>query len=733
MKHPQLNTRQATLIVVSALLTMSIIAIISVIRPSSLTQTDGMHSVPSRTHGQIDTARIIANRDKSEAWLAHGRDYSEQRHSPLTQITPDNVERLGLAWQFDMNTQRGLESSPIVVDGIMYVTSSWSVVYALDARTGEELWYYDPEVPGAWGRYACCDVVNRGVAVYEGAVYVATLDGYLVALNAETGKVIWRVNTLIDRTRPYTITGAPRVANGRIFIGNGGAEYGVRGYISAYDTKTGEQLWRFFTVPGDPSKPFEHPEMEIAAKTWKGGEWWKIGGGGTAWNTFVYDPDTDTLFAGTGNGSPWTRTIRAPGGGDNLYLSSILALDPKTGRLKWHYQTTPGDTWDYTATQDLMLADLRVDGKLRKVIMQAPKNGFFYVLDRVDGSLLRAHPYVSVTWASHIDLKTGRPVENPKTDWLSGKSKWILPGPLGGHNWQAMSFNPQTGLVYIPALENPFVYDVDHDFKASGRLKYVEGGWNTGIEFGRLLDLIAEHPDLPKPRGYLIAFDPLTGKTHWQYEHSTHWNGGTLSTESGLIFQGNSDGFVNAFDARTGEVLWQANSYTSIIAPPISYMVDGTQYIAIQVGSGGTALVTEGDGVAPASARYGNFGQLLVFKLDGALALAEPAERDRTIPAPPRIDASEEQVAQGADTYHEVCVFCHGVAALGSSSTADLRMMSRETHRLFEDIVLKGVLEERGMPNFSDRLSSQDVAAIYAFINARAWQDYNAQQAEAEK
>lgn len=732
MEQTKMSRRQIRFLIFGLLAVVVIIVTMIILRERDPSVGgDGRTVLPSETHGQITTQRIIeGGTGEPGSWLAHGRDYSEQRHSPLTQITHDNISRLGLTWQHDMNTRRGLESSPIVVDGVMYVTGSWSVVYALDAQTGDELWYYDPSVSRDWARYACCDVVNRGVAVYDGAVYVATLDGYLVSLNAETGEEIWRQDTLIDRGRPYTITGAPRVANGRIFIGNGGAEYGVRGYLSAYDTRSGNMLWRFFTVPGDPNKPFEHPEMELAAKTWKGGEWWKIGGGGTVWNTLVYDPDTDTLFAGTGNGSPWTRTIRSPGGGDNLYLSSILALDPSNGRLKWHYQVTPGDTWDYTATQDLMLADLEVDGMVRKVIMQAPKNGFFYVLDRTDGKLLRANPYVAVTWADRIDLETGRPVENPQADWLSGETKWVLPGPLGGHNWQAMSFNPATGLVYIPALENPFIYDVDNDFKATGRLKYVEGGWNTGVEFGRLLANINENPShFPPPRGYLVAFDPLTGKAHWQYEHATHWNGGTLSTASGLIFQGNSDGYFNAYDADTGSVLWQANTYTSIIAPPITYMIDGVQYVAIQIGSGGTSLVTEGDGVAPASARYGNAGQLMVFKLDGKMAIAEPELIDRTIPEPPRIEASPETIALGNELYHEVCVFCHGIAGVGSIATADLRLMSPEVNQSFEDIVFRGDLVELGMPNFSDRLSQDDIAAIYAFINARAWEDYQAQQA----
>ncbi len=731
MAHPSLSQKQATFVNVIALGTIAALALVGIFGSNSLERSEAdvqMQASPSTSVGLIDTQRIVAADEAPGDWLSYGRDYGEQRFSPLTQVNKNTIKDLELAWSFDMYTNRGLEASPIVVDGIMYMTGSWSVVFAVDAVTGEEIWSYDPEVPGDWARKACCDVVNRGVAVYEGAVYIATLDGYLVSLNAETGEVIWRINTIIDRTRAYTITGAPRVANGRVFIGNGGGEFGVRGYVSAYDTKTGDLDWRFFTVPGDPSKPFEHPEMETAASTWKGGEWWKIGGGGTVWNSIVYDAETDTVFLGVGNGSPWTRTIRSPGGGDNLFLSSIVAVDASTGKMRWYYQTTPGDNWDYTAVQDMMLADMEIDGKLRKVIMQAPKNGFFYVLDRQTGELLRANPYVTVNWASHIDMETGRPVENPDKDFLTGDSQWILPGPLGGHNWQSMSYNPNTGLVYIPALENPLVYDVEHDFKATGRFKYIEGGWNTGIEFGRIMEILGEHPDLPPGKGYITAFDPLTGKTHWTREHGTHWNGGTLSTAADLVFQGNGDGYFVAYDAQNGDELWKVNTYTSIIAPPITYSVGGDQYVAIQVGSGGAAGLTEGDIAMPASAKFGNFGRMLVFKLDGGLSIEEPEHWAREIPEPPVIEASAAQIQLGGELYGEVCGFCHGIGAYGGPAVPDLRKMSEQTHRMFNEIVLEGVLEDRGMSNFSDRLSQADVDSIYAYINSRAWQDFKLQE-----
>ena len=360
--------------------------------------------------------------------------------------------------------------------------------------------------------------------------------------------------------------------------------------------------------------------------------------------------------------------------------------------------------------------------------MQAPKNGFFYVIDRQTGELLRANPYVTVNWASHIDMETGRPVENPDKDFLTGNSQWILPGPLGGHNWQSMSYNPNTGLVYIPALENPLVFDVEHDFKATGRFKYIEGGWNTGVEFGRLLEIMGQHPDLPKGKGYITAFDPLTGKTHWTREHGTHWNGGTLSTAADIVFQGNGDGYFVAYDAQNGEELWKVNTYTSIIAPPITYAIGGEQYVAIQVGSGGAAGLTEGDLAMPASAKYGNFGRMLVFKLNGGKSIEEPEHWAREIPEPPIVQASAAQIEHGGELYGEVCGFCHGIGVYGGPAVPDLRKMSEQTHRMFNEIVLEGVLEDRGMSNFSDRLSEADVNDIYAYINSRSWEDYKLQE-----
>ncbi len=434
------------------------------------------------------------NSKLGQNWSKHGFTDHEQRFSPLNQIDDENVDRLGLVWSFETRTYRGLEATPIVVDGVLYTTASWSVVFAIDARTGKEIWKWDPQVPRSYAYRACCDVINRGVALYQGKVYAATLDGRLVALNAETGEVIWEVVT-VDQSQPYTITGAPRVIKGKVIIGNSGAEFGVRGYVSAYHGETGEQVWRFYTVPGDPSKPFESPALEKAAKTWSG-EWWKSGGGGTVWDSIAYDPDLDLLYVGTGNGSPWNRHLRSPGGGDNLFLASILALRPDTGDLVWHYQTTPGDTWDYTATQHMILADLEIQGESRKVLMQAPKNGFFYVLDRANGQLISANNYVPVSWALKIDEQSGRPVEAPGSDYRSGRVT-VKPGPLGGHNWHPMSYNPETGLVYIPAQELASSFAQDLSFEHLPGTRYL------GVDLGG--------PESPAEvhSGYLLAWDPI--------------------------------------------------------------------------------------------------------------------------------------------------------------------------------------------------------------------------------
>ena len=674
--------------------------------------------------GLIDDERINnADRDEPGAWLAHGRTYEEQRFSPLTAINRDNVAELGLAWHRDMNTNRAQESTPIVVDGVMYFTSAWSRVYAMDAATGDELWSYDPQVPGEWARWACCDVVNRGVAVYRGKVYVGSLDGYLIALDAASGELVWKKDTVIDRERRYTITGAPRAAKGKVFIGNGGAEYGVRGYVTAYDADSGEQAWRFFTVPGDPSLPFEHEEMEMAAKTWKGGAWWEFGGGGTVWNSIVYDPDFDQVYLGVGNGAPWTRVIRSPGGGDNLFLSSIVALDVDTGKMNWHYQTTPGDNWDYTAVQDMALAEMTIDGEVRKVLLQAPKNGFFYVIDRADGTLLRAHPFATVTWATHVDLETGRPVENPDMDY-GEDGLWVLPGPLGAHNWQAMSVDVEAGVAYIPAQDNPFFFNMPDAHRDTGVLKRNPNAWNLGVEIARVSQLVETNLETqPKPVGYLKAFDPLTGEDKWVVEHPHYWNGGVLASAGGLVFQGDALGMLTAYDKDTGDALWQFDTHTSMLAPPITYEIDGVQYLTILTGSGGGDLFGGETVPTPASLTYGNSGRLLAFTLGGSAELPVPTAVDRNIPEQTLPEISGEDLVRGERQYNTYCSVCHGIFARSGGAITDLRLIGEGSHATFNQVVLEGLLAANGMASFADSLTDEDVTRIHAYVRHRAHED----------
>ena len=556
------------------------------------------------------SSRAIGAESESESWLLHGRTYDESRFSPLTEINDLNVDSLGLAWSFETGTNRGHETTPIVVDGMMFISAPWSVVFALDPKTGEEIWSFDPKADKDWARNACCDVVNRGVAVWGEQVIFATIDGRLISLDKSSGAVNWDILT-IDKSKPYTITGAPRIIDGKVIIGNGGAEFGVRGYISAYDVNDGSMLWRFFTVPGNPDQPFESEALAKAAETWSGGKWWEIGGGGTVWDSMAYDPDLNLLYIGTGNGSPWNRYERSPGGGDNLYLSSIVAINPDNGEYVWHYQTTPGDSWDYTATQHMILADLEIEGETRKVLMQAPKNGFFYVIDRVSGEFISAKNYVPMNWASHVDPETGRPVE-----LASGNHQLqpalTTPGPLGGHNWQPMSYSPKTGLVYIPAQETLFVYSTDTDYE------YNPKTWNTAQQM--------EMTYLPKDPnelamvdsatvGYLLAWDPKTQKEVWRAQYKRPWSGGVLSTNGNLVFQGTSDGRFVAYAADSGELLWSVDTGQGIVAPPISYKIDGEQFIGVQVGYGGAYALM--GGLEAANKNPERDGRMMVFKLDG--------------------------------------------------------------------------------------------------------------------
>jgi PQQ-dependent dehydrogenase (methanol/ethanol family) len=564
-------------------------------------------------------------------------------------------------------------------------------------------------VPREWGKNACCDVVNRGVAVWGDKVYVGTIDGRLVALEAATGKPVWDVLT-IDPRWPYTITGAPRVVKGNVIIGNGGAEYGVRGYVTAYDAQTGAQAWRFYTVPGDPAKGFESPALERAAATWNG-EWWKYGGGGTAWDSMAYDPTLDLLYIGVGNGAPWNRNIRSPKGGDNLFLSSIVAIRPATGEYVWHYQTTPGDTWDYTATQHIMLLDLAIGGKPRKVLVQAPKNGFFYVIDRTNGKLISAQAYVPLNWATHVDLKTGRPVETPNARYTDPtKPELIFPSPFGGHNWHPMAYSPKTGLVYLPAQEMPFVFKHDTAFR------FTRGEWNLGTEFKYAS--LPEDPKeiakiLPLLKGRLLAWDPVANKEVFRIDHPGPWNGGILATAGNLIFQGTPGGEFAAYRADNGKRLWSAQAQTGVVSGPVTYRVDDRQYVAVTVGWG-----TVFGMIAPGAQRPRS--RVLVYALGGSAALPPLQVAAEKWPELLPVTGTAAQIAQGKDVYLTRCFMCHGDAAMSAGVLPDLRLTPKEKHQAWNAIVLDGTLARRGMPGFGNLLSPADAAAVQQYVLQRA-------------
>jgi quinohemoprotein ethanol dehydrogenase len=546
-----------------------------------------------------------------DEWVTYGRDYSETHFSPLRQINSENVGRLGLAWSWETGTEGGIESTPLISNGVLYGTGPWSVVFALDARTGKEKWRYDPDVPRVNGPRTCCGPMNRGVAIYHGKVYVGALDGRLIALNAETGKVEWSVQTT-DPKEDHSITGAPRVIKGKVIIGNGGAEFAARGFVTAYDANTGKQVWRFYVIPGDPSKPFENPELKKAATTWTG-EWWKYGGGGTPWDGMAYDPEADLLYIGTGNGGPWDINVRSPQGGDNLYLSSIVALKPDTGRMVWYYQEVPGDQWDYTATQPMILADLNINGRQRKVLLHAPKNGFFYVMDRITGELISAEPYAkNVTWATSIDLKTGRPNFNPEARYAKDSAK-VSPGAFGAHNWQPMAYSPLAGLVYIPGQESSWNYTPDPNFTFQKGRRTLAA--NTGIDIVKSIGTPTNSADTQRPpqTGFLVAWDPVIQKERWRIPYPAGFNSGVVATAGDLVFQGSSSGDFYAYNAQTGIKLWEAKLAPGV-ATPVTYELDGKEYVSVLAGRGAVQQQF-GEGAKPKV--KGPPSRVFTFVLDG--------------------------------------------------------------------------------------------------------------------
>ena len=667
----------------------------------------------------VNATRHLNANSEPGTWMSAGRTYDEQRYSPLTLINQSNVKNLSLAWYGDIDTTNAQESTPVIVDGALYVTTNWSIVKAYNAKTGEKLWEYDPKVDRvATGPIACCGTVNRGVAVWNGKVYVAALDGRLIALDGRTGAVKWSVQTT-DPTQPFTITGVPRIVRGKVIIGNAGAEYTVRGYIGAYDAETGRQLWRFYTVPSNPNDPNnKDPEiLKRYASTWKG-EWWKYGGGATAWDTILYDPKSNLVYFGTGNGLSWSQDIRSPGGGDNLFVSSIIALNPDTGEYKWHYQETPGDEWDYDNTNPLMVADIVVKGRMRHVLMQAPKTGFYYIWDAKTGELLSAEKFAPANWASSIDIGNGRPVENPAARYGVGRPALVYPAALGAHNWHPMSFSPRTNLVYIPVTENAAAYQSADPatFKINPR------GYNTG-QSNSAAGALFNEPGAPPRQGpsYLQAWNPTTGKEAWRVPNAVFGASGTMVTASDIVFSGNQAGEFVAYDARNGTKLWSTPVQARVQAAPATYTIDGEQYVAILAG-GGAGPPT---GVSRTSATSANNARILVFKLGGTAKLPTQPFAAAAVPAgglnPPPNTATTEQVIDGENAYGKNCFTCHGQAAVGGGSGPDLRYspLLRDLAG-WKNVVLGGAKATNGMPSFRASLTDDEATSIQAYVIRRA-------------
>jgi quinohemoprotein ethanol dehydrogenase len=660
----------------------------------------------------VPDGAALADESDGTNWLSHGRTYSEQSFSPLTQIRVSTVRKLGLAWSLDLADERSLEGTPLSANGVIYATGGMSKVYAVDAVTGHLLWTYDPEV---WKRdprrLRLTLQVNRGVALWKDKVFVGTTDGRLIALDTKSGRVVWSVDTVAGYPK-QSITGAPRIFNGKIVIGNGGADVGGRGYVTAYDADTGRQLWRFFTVPGDPSLGFESDAMRTAARTWHG-EWWRWGGGGTVWNGITYDPELNQLYLGVGNAGPWNPRLRSPGGGDNLFTASIVALNADTGTYLWHYQTTPGEGWDFKATADMAQATLKIGGRRRKVLMQLPTNGFFYVLDRTSGKLISAEKVGKVTWADRIDPATGRPVEAANIRYENGPITF-WPSPFGAHNWQSMAFNPLTGLAYIPYMKIATRYadatgpDALKELADDQRKSFVLAG--IRMEF-----LLADQDD---GTGALIAWDPIAQKARWKVPYPTLWNGGTMSTAGNLVFQGAADGHLRAYDARTGKVLWDFDAKLGISASPITYSVNGIQYVSIEVGYGGTSNVLSN--LALPGWKFNlQPRRLLTFALGAAASLPPTPAPDTSLHPvdDPQLTIDERQAQAGMALYGKACVGCHGANLISTGSPApDLRESPIALRWESFDTVLKtGALAPRGMPQYDD-LSQDERRSLFMYV-----------------
>ena len=681
----------------------------------------------------VDAARLANAAHEPDQWLAPGRDTQGTYYSPLAAINDKNVARLGFAWDYHLGTRRGLEGTPVVVDGVMYAPGNWGRVYALDAASGKALWTYDPGVDGQWGRYSCCDVVNRGLVVWKGRVYIASVDGFLHAIDAKTGQRIWKSDTLPARGPGdfhYAVTGAPVLAGDVIAIGNGGSDFkGARGFVTALDLQTGAFKWRFYTVPRDPKLgPQDQPDLEAAVKTWSAGYDWSNGGGGSAWDGLAYDPELRLVYIGTGNATPYRGHYDPSVSGDELYVSSIVAVHADGGSLAWYFQEVPGEIWDYDTANKMILADLTVGGKARRVLMQASKNGFFYVLDRATGEFLSGKPFAYMNWTRGLDAKTHRPIKQPAADWDKAPAL-IFPAVFGAHGWQPMSYSPKSGLVYVPVFDAPMIF-IDTSLRRAG---LIEGNFDLAFFmpedyhpdelqslFGKLpsLQALAAGGPHPQSRGIIRAIEPLTGKLAWEQQTHSLWDGGLLSTGGNLVVRGDAAGYVSVYAADTGKLLKQIDVGTSVMASPMTYRVGGVQYLAVMAGSGGgmMALPFPKDSAAY---RYGNEGRIVAFRLDGGATPKPPPVSEPPLPPRPPREGSAAQIAQGEVLYNRYCGRCH---AFGRGLLPDLRRMSPATQQIFYEIVLNGAFAAKGMARWDDVISRPDAQAIHAYIVDQIWQ-----------
>jgi quinohemoprotein ethanol dehydrogenase len=662
----------------------------------------------------VDQTRYANAASEPGQWLNYGGTWKEQRYSALDQINDSNVNRLGLAWFAELGTMRGVEGTPLVIDGVLYNISAWSVTTAYNAATGEKLWQYDPKVAPEYSRITCCGTVSRGVSAWNGKIIIPALDGRLIAVDAKTGEKIWETDTKIAG-QPLSITGAPRMANGMVVIGNSGGDVGARGYMSAYNADTGEKAWRFFIVPGEPGKPDGEASdsvMEMAAKTWTG-EWWKMGGGGNNWDGIAYDPDLNLVYFPTGNGSPHHMKFRSPQGGDNLFLCSIVAVDATTGEYKWHYQEVPSEQWDYDCTSQPLLGEVNINGVERKVIMHAPKHAYFYVIDRATGELLSAEHYTkNSNWSSHVDLATGRPVLN-SVAYPTSEPVLLSPGFGGGHTWNPMSFNPKTGLVYLPAQETYQVYAVADELN----FKLGASTWAGGRGNPELRKVLNQQMQ-DKEEGFLLAWDPVKQQEVWRVQHPHSGSGGTMTTAGNLVLQSTIRKTLSIFSADKGELLWEMPIDSVAPGGPVTYEVDGKQYIAINAGWNSALVYGLNEGGVPftyAPAR------LLVFALDATGVALPPPPEPATLVAPPATQFAREQIERGAVLFSQTCQLCHGQNAIGGLK--DLRYMRPDTHAEFNTIILQGTRADKGMPR-QETMTEEQVNDIHAYVISRAQEDW---------